>query len=170
MHLKDFTNTILPYKNKLFRFALRVVGDAKEAEDIVQEVFIKLWKQRDRLHQYNNTEAWCITLTKNLAIDKLRSKHRQNGNIEQHYDLRSGEAGPDQVAEMNDTVQHIRSLIQALPEQQAAVIQLRDIEGMTYKEIAATLDISLDLVKVNLFRARRHIRQQLINIQSYGLQ
>ncbi len=169
MELEDFTNTVLPHKNKLFRFALKMVGDVAEAEDIVQEVFMKLWKQREKLHVYNNLEAWCMTLTKNQAIDKLRSRHRQTDNIDHQYHLTANEAGPDRLTESNDLLEYVHSFIQALPERQAAVLQLRDVEGLSYKEIAEALDISLDLVKVNLFRARRQIRQQLINTESYGL-
>ena len=81
MDIKQFKSEIIPYKNKLYRFAYRIVGNGAEAEDVVQEVMIKLWNQRGKLHQYNSIEAWCIQMTKNLSIDKTRSKHYKVGII-----------------------------------------------------------------------------------------
>ena len=70
MDIKEFKTEILPFKNKLYRFALRIVGNVAEAEDVVQEVFIKLWNQRESLHQYSNLEAWCIRMTKIYPLTK----------------------------------------------------------------------------------------------------
>ena len=81
MDVETFTREIIPYKNKLYRIALRIVGTNAEAEDVVQEVFIKLWKKKDELHQLANKEAWCVTMTKNLSIDKTRSKHHRYGFV-----------------------------------------------------------------------------------------
>ncbi|MEL6866803.1 MAG: RNA polymerase sigma factor [Bacteroidota bacterium] len=169
MSLKNYKSEVLSHKNKLYRFALRIVGNVAEAEDVVQEVLIKMWKSRSQLGQFQNTEAWCMKMTKNLSIDKLRSKHRQTSTLPEAYELSARTASPYQQAEMGDTVSHIRTLMEALPDKQRMTMQLRDIEGMSYKEIAEVLDIPLNQVKVNLFRARQYIRTQLINKESYGL-
>ena len=81
MHPAEFTQRIAPMQNKLFRFALRFVADAAEAEDIVQEALIKVWNRRNELDQYRNLEAWCMTVTKNLALDKLKIKTPQSTGI-----------------------------------------------------------------------------------------
>lgn len=170
MSLEDFTQLILPIKNKLFRFSLRIVGNEPEAEDVVQEVFIKAWNKRSDLPNYSNVEAWCMTLTKNLSIDKLRSKHRRADPIKEGFDVQSGENdNPFRQASYNDTLERVRRLMDKLPEKQRMVMQLRDIEGHTYQEIADALEISLQQVKVNLFRARQEIRTQLLNSEKYGL-
>ena len=169
MEIQEFKNTILPFKNKLYRFAYRIVGNGAEAEDVVQEVFIKLWNQRDKLHEYNNLEAWCIRMTKNLSIDKTRSKHFSLGIIPDGFDISSNRDNPHKMAEQQDTVSRIKNMIDKLPEKQKLVMQLRDIEGMSYKEIEAALSIPMNQVKVYLFRARKQIRTQLINTESYGL-
>ena len=170
MSLEDFKQFILPIKNKLFRFSLRIVGNVAEAEDVVQEVFIKVWNKREEISNYDNQEAFCMTLTKNLSIDKLRSKHRRVDPIEQGFQHPVSKDSPYEDTVYNDTVERVRKLLDQLPEKQKMVMQLRDIEGMTYQEIGEALNISMQQVKVNLFRARKEIRQQLLNSESYGLQ
>ena len=169
MSLKEFTDKILPIKDKLYRFSLRIVGNAPEAEDVVQEVFIKLWKKRNELDQLNNIEAWCMRATRNLSIDKLRSKHKRLGMIPEGFDIKSTAATPDRLAESSDTLTRIKNFMNKLPEKQKMVMQLRDIEGMSYQEITEALSMPMNQVKVYLFRARQQIRAQLINSESYGL-
>lgn len=169
MDIKQFTSEILPYKNKLYRFALRIVGNVAEAEDVVQEVMIKLWNQREKLHEYSNLEAWCIRVTKNLSIDKTRSKHYKMGIIPEGFDITSNQHTPHQVTETQDTMQRIKNMMDALPTKQREVMHMRDIEGLSYKEIEDQLQIPMNQVKVYLFRARKFIKNQLINSDSYGL-
>ncbi len=169
MDIKQFTSEILPYKNKLYRFAYRIVGNGAEAEDVVQEVMIKLWNQREKLHEYNNIEAWCIRMTKNLSIDKTRSKHYKLGIIPEGFDISSDLGNPHQVTETQDTMQRIKNMMDTLPTKQREVMHMRDIEGLSYKEIEDQLQIPMNQVKVYLFRARKFIKSQLINSDSYGL-
>ena len=72
MDLDAFENRVLPAKNKLFRFALRFLGDEEEAKDIVQEVFMRVWNARDQMHAIENWEAWCMRITRNLSHDRIR--------------------------------------------------------------------------------------------------
>ena len=169
MDVETFTREIIPYKNKLYRIALRIVGNNAEAEDVVQEVFIKLWKKRDELHQLKNKEAWCVTMTKNLSIDKTRSKHHQYGFVAPGMDLVDQAVTPDRVTESNDTMSRLRKLMDTLPDKYRRVMEMRDIEGSTYKEISETLNMPLEQVKVNIFRARQKMKNLLVNTQSYGL-
>jgi len=169
MSLKDFTHMVLPYKNKLYRHALRILGNMAEAEDVVQEVFIKMWKNKEQWEKYSNIEAWCMRMTRNLSIDKLRSKHKRVDQLPEDREFKSHLVTPDHQAELQDTMSHIKTLVATLPEKQRLVFQLRDLEEMSYQEIADTLNIPMDQVKVNLFRARKKIRVQLLKAQSYGL-
>ena len=168
MHLENFKKLILPLKQKLFRFSLRIVGNGEEAEDVVQEVFIKMWKKREEWEQYQNIEAWCMQMTKNLSIDKLRSKHAHTSVISPQMRLVANESRPDQQTETRDLVSQISQLMENLPEKQKMVVRLRDIEELSYQEIADHLDLSLTQVKVYLHRARQSLKSQLININNYG--
>ncbi len=169
VNLEKYESLILPIKDKLYRFSLSITRDASESEDIMQEVFLRIWEQRSSLKNLDNPDAWCMRMVKNLAIDKLRAKSRQNVILDTKINPTDQHANPHQQIEIDDTIGHIETFIQNLPEKQRMVIQMRDIEGMTYKEIAFVLDIPMDQVKVNLHRARKQVRQQLIEKESFGI-
>ena len=161
MNLTAFTQTIVPFKDQLFRVALRMLRNRAEAEDVVQEVMLKLWQQRSELDGIRNLEAWMTRLTKNKAIDRMRSKHNQHTDLENVAEPVEREATPYQHAASNDAMTRIRGLMQRLPEVQRQVIELRDVDGMAYQEIADTLDLNLAQVKVYLFRARKKMQKHL---------
>ncbi|MES2731776.1 MAG: RNA polymerase sigma factor [Bacteroidota bacterium] len=176
MSLEDFKNRVLPVKNKLFRFAMRLAGNVEDAEDMVQEVFIKVWDQRQDISTYHNTEAWCMRLVKNLFLDEVKSKRRQtsirltevDGNSSRHEPMDT--QTPYQVTERNDTMQKVQELMGYLSDKQQQIIHLRDVEGYSYQEIAEVLDIDVNQVKVNLFRARTALRKGLLNAENYGME
>ena len=167
MVLEEFTYRVLPVKDKLYRFALRFLRNEDEAQDVVQEVLIKAWHQRDELH---NTEAWCMRLTRNLSLNKLKSgHHRRTEALAEDDRYASNAASPYAQTETQDTMAHVRELLQHLPVKQQQVLELRDVEGYSYQEISDVLEMDLNQVKVNLFRARQTLRKQLINRNAYGI-
>jgi len=161
MNLETFKTTVLPAKNKLYRVALRITGNPVEAEDVVQEVFIKVWESRDELEEVGNLQAWCMQMVKNRSIDKIRLKANQTEGIDGLYSMSSEEPMPDRRAELNDAMHQVKELMNQLPEAQRMAMQLRDIEGMSYQEISQALDQSLSQVKTNIFRARKGIKSKL---------
>jgi len=163
MQDKEIMDLILPFKDKLYRFAYRIVGNSFEAEDIVQEILIKVWKKKEQFQQIDNKEAWCMTMTRNLSIDKKRARKMKTTSIEDFHHLRDSTDNPAISMERKETVDHVRSVINSLPEKQASVIHLRDIEGLSYKEIAIAMDLSLDQVKVVLHRARKALKLKFLN-------
>ncbi len=169
MTIKNFTQQITPIKDRLYRFALRMVDNAMEAEDVVQEVLIKLWQKREDLPDIKNLEAWSIRLTHNLSVDKLRSKRQQTESLDQQYNIVSTSQNPAQIIESKDALQRIHQLIQHLPEKQKLVLQLRDIEELSYKEIAEILEMPMNQVKVNLFRGRQNLKTALLKKETYEL-
>ena len=164
MTRQEFQSSILPIKNKLFRFSYNILNDEVEAEDVVQEVFIKLWNQRDNMEQINNIEAWCMRVTRNLSIDKLRSKHRRTESFKEGFDMKDDAPSPFHETASSDMFTKIKNLMKALPDKQRMVMELRDIEGLSYQEVADALEISLDQVKVNIYRARLAMRKELERI------
>ena len=167
----SFRNDVLPLKNELFRLALRITLNRVEAEDVVQETMIKVWNRRDRWEELESMEAFCLTICRNIAIDKMRKMENQNQRLESDHDApdQSYASNPEEQVMQQDRIQLVRRLIDNLPEKQRSVMQLRDIEGKSYKEIAKIMDISEEQVKVNIFRARQTIRQQYIETEKYGL-
>lgn len=170
MNLESFQNRVIPVKNKLFRFALRFLGNEEEAKDVVQEVFIRVWNGREQMNEVQNWEAWCMRITKNLSLDRVRSLNRkQTHPIEEGYDIRQESLTPHESAEIHESMQRINLLIAGLPEKQRQVIHLRDVEGYSYNEICDILELDMNQVKVNLFRARNAVREKLMKINAYGL-
>src|SRR5574344_80776 len=168
----SFRNDVLPLKDELYRLALRITLNNSEAEDIVQETMIKVWNRRDSWDTIESIEAFCLTICRNLALDKNKRMGNKNPSLEetkQDAPDRSYESNPEERVMQRDRVELVRDLINNLPEKQRSVMQLRDFEGKSYKEIADILDISEEQVKVNIFRARQTIKQKYIETENYGL-
>ncbi len=161
MQNTDIMQMVLPFKDKLYRLALRIVGSVQEAEDVIQEVLIKVWKKKEQFVELDNKEAWCMTVTRNLCIDKIRARKMRTSDVTEHYDIRDKTMTPSEMSVSNDRMQQILDLINSLPEKQKTVVQLRDIEGYSYKEISAITELKLDQVKVYLHRARLTLREQI---------
>lgn len=170
MDLEAFETRIVPSKNKLFRFALRILGDVDEAQDVVQDVLIKVWNGRSNMNAIGNWEAWCMRLTKNLSLDRLRARQRKaTHSITEGLEIKQEELSPHEHTELIENMKYINKLISALPEKQRLVMHLRDVEGLSYKEISETLELDMNQVKINLFRARNAVREKLVKMNAYGL-
>ena len=168
----NFRNDILPLKNELYRLALRITLNPAEAEDVVQETMIKVWNRRDQWDEIESIEAFCLTICRNLAVDKMRKIEGQNQSLDEVANDapdRSYSSNPEEQAMQQDRIELIRRLIGQLPEKQRSAMQLRAFEGKSYKEIAAIMGISEEQVKVNIFRARQAIRQKYLETEKYGL-
>lgn len=171
MNLEAFQNRILPTKNKLFRFALKFLGNEEEAKDVVQEVFIRIWNGRDQMNEVQNWEAWCMRITKNLSLDRIRSLTRkQTQPIENVFHVKQDSLSPLEATELKESMVRIDQIIAGLPEKQRQIIHLRDVEGYSYNEICDILELDMNQIKVNLFRARNAVREKLTRINAYGLQ
>lgn len=165
----SFRNDILPLKDKLYRLALRITLDSAEAEDIVQDTMIRVWNKRDEWAQFNSIEAFCLTVARNLAIDRRQKSEAQNIELTTETQEMSDGSTPERQLERSEQMDLVRKLINELPEKQRTIIQLRDIEEKSYKEIADVMQLTEDQVKVTLFRARQRIKAKYNEIQSYGL-
>lgn len=165
----SFRNDILPLKDKLYRLALRITLDSAEAEDIVQDTMIRVWNKRDEWAQFNSIEAFCLTVARNLAIDRSQKSEAQNIKLTTETQEMSDGSTPERQLERSEQMDLVRKLINELPEKQRTIIQLRDIEEKSYKEIADVMQLTEDQVKVTLFRARQRIKAKYNEIQSYGL-
>jgi RNA polymerase sigma-70 factor (ECF subfamily) len=166
MQIKELIEILTPYKNKMFRYAFSIVGNRYEAEDVVQEAIIKIWKRMDKFSEIDNKEAWVITIVRNLSIDKVRAKKKkQTSDINDYYHISDNSPAPDITLEQKDAVIKVAEIMESLNETQREIITLRDIEGYTYQEIADIMELKVDQVKVYLFRARKILREKLAPIR-----
>lgn len=164
----EFLNIVMPFKDKVFRLAKRLLVSTEEAEDATQEVLLKLWKNKLKITEYKNVEAFSMTMTKNYCFDKLKSKQSQNLKIV-HSNYEEKNTPLQKQVELNDSVSWVAKIIEDLPEQQKMIIQLRDIEDYDFDEIAKMLDMNNTAIRVALSRARKTIREKLTNTHNYGV-
>ena len=167
----SFQTDVLPLKNELFRLALRITLNRAEAEDVVQETMIKVWNRREQWDEIDSIEAFCLTVCRNLSLDKVRRMDNQAQSLDKGADPtdHSYAANPEQQAVQRDRVALVRKLISQLPEKQRTAMQLRDIEGKSYRDIATVMGITEEQVKVNIFRARQTIKKEFKQQEEYGL-
>jgi RNA polymerase sigma-70 factor (ECF subfamily) len=168
MNQSDFLKVVLPFKDKVFRLAKRLLVSTEEAEDATQELFFKLWKTKDKIADYNNVEAFAMTMTKNYCYDRLKSKQASNLTLV-HNNYKQKDTPLDTQLEYQDSVNQVHLLIEKLPEQQKIIIQLRDIEEYDFDEICKMVDMKPTAVRVALSRARKTIREELTKKHNYGV-
>jgi RNA polymerase sigma-70 factor (ECF subfamily) len=164
----DFTKLVLPFKDKVFRLAKRLLVSREEAEDATQEILLKLWKNKQKIAEYKNVEAFAMTMTKNFCLDRLKSKQAQNLKIV-HSNYEENNTSLEKQVEARDSVNWLSKIIEDLPEQQKIIVQLRDIEEYDFDEIAKVVDMNPAAIRVALSRARKTIREKLTKTHRYGI-
>ena len=154
----SFKNDVLPLKDKLFRLALRITLNREEAEDIVQDTLMRLWNQRDEWSAIQNMETYSMTICRNLSLDAIEKKERLNISLDETvHDRPDTSRTQDEELMKQQQLNTVMRIIGQLPEKQRTIMQLRDIEGKSYQEIADIMSINVSDVKVNLFRARQKV-------------
>lgn len=169
MNAEEFKRKVLPVNQKLLRLSFRFLGNVQEAEDAVQEVFIKLWNMRDKLADINNVEAFATTITKNHCLDKIKARRTVSIETQVHVHSREDEGySPHQMSENQDSVGFVKQIIDHLPDQQKSVIIMRDVEEYSFEEIQEITGFDMNYIRVNLSRARKQVREELIKVHEYG--
>jgi RNA polymerase sigma factor (sigma-70 family) len=157
----DFNELVQQLSRKLYGFAFRILRNQEEAEDAVQEVFIKLWKMKEKLAEYNSIDALAATMTKNYCIDQIR---RQKNIKHEETDARVynqlTSPSPHEQMESIESNEIIYKIIDQLPGMFKVMIRLRDLEGFSYEEIAEKTDQNINTLRVILSRARRIVRDE----------
>ena len=148
---------------KLYSFALALTKRTDEADDVVQEVGMKLWERRDELAAVGSVESYALRAVRNCCLDHARSPHNRTEELIDAYDT-AHEQTPYNMLEQADMAAFVRRLIDRLPDKQQMVIRLRDIEGLELDEIAEILEMNEGAVRTNLSRARQKIRDELLKL------
>jgi RNA polymerase sigma-70 factor, ECF subfamily len=166
MDADEFKKQVFILKDKLFRLSNRLLGNIPEAEDITQEVMLKLWEMRGKLEQYQSIEALAMTTTRNLSLDRIRYQKVRWAHAD---DVKPEETYTNNPAEKSDIESWMKKIMAQLPETQQTILHLRDVEGMEYEEIAPIVEMNVETIRVNLSRARKKVRDELQKIMEYGL-
>ncbi len=168
MKQKEFLTIVMPFKDKLFRLAKRLLVSNEEAEDATQEVLLKLWTNKKKMEEYSNVEAFAMTMTKNYCLDLLKSKQAATLKLV-HSNYHDERASIQKQLEVEDSIAWMNRIMELLPQQQKMVVQLRDIENYEFEEISDMLDMNPTAVRVTLSRARKTIREALLKKHNYGI-
>jgi len=159
MKSSEFKLLVMPYSARLYRMAFRLMNNREEAEDIVQEVYVKLWGMRNELEKVNSIEALCIRITRNLCLDHLRRrKVNQDAIKADKCKQNSRPETPSENLEKREDAELVHALIAALPEPQRSLVHLRHLEGKEYEEIAEMVNMNVNAIRVSISRARKQMR------------
>jgi len=149
-------------KDRLFRLAFRLLQNVQEAEDSVQDVMAGVWARREQWGEWKNIGAYCMTATRNNCLDRIRRRRNVTVQEDRAWQVSSPEKDPYEKMMDKQLIERIRQCMDTLPENQQQVIRLREMEGFSYNEIAEVLDMTLDQVKINLFRGRNAIKKLIV--------
>jgi len=169
MLAREFKTDVLPISNKLLRFALQILQDEEEAKDVLQDVFLKLWEKRNDLNKLENLEAFTMRMVRNRCLDVIRSRKTISMELIKKKNLPEEDNSGSNLLEDLDTLYLVKQIICSLPELQRTIIHLRDIEQLEYEEISKATDLNVNSIRVNLSRARKKVRDEMLKIQNYGI-
>ena len=159
MTAQDFKQRFMPHYRLLYRVAYRLTGNAQDAEDLLQDTYLKLWLKRDDLTKEAETQAYLVTLMRNLFLDQRRLKR-----IDTSADLDKAEPPDEQCLDRQidsrDEASQMEGLIRQLPERDGNIVQMHLVEGRSYKEIEQDTGLSQGNIRIIVMRARQKLKQQ----------
>ncbi len=168
-----FEEIVQRYSNRLLNFAYRFVLDRDEAEDIVQDTFLKVYQNRHAYREIAKFSTWIYTITGNLAKTILRKRRRRKlfsfsrmGTEEKEIDIPSTDKSPEDRIEGRYDERMIQKAMEKLPEHFKVAIILRDIQELSYEEISNIIDVPLGTVKSRINRARLRMQDELKHLRS----
>jgi RNA polymerase sigma factor (sigma-70 family) len=166
---EEFRKLILPEGRRLYALAFRYLNSREEAEDVVQEVMMKLWEDRNKPVRYSNHAAWCTTVTRNCCIDLLRRRKRiWYDEISEVTTLTESDADDISSSDSREAAQLVKGIVSRMKEPYRSAVILRDIEGYSYEEAAEVMQTSVNNLRTVLSRARKSVREEIEKIYSYG--
>ncbi len=164
MAQREFNDIYLEMHDRIYRLAAGITGCREDAEDIVQDLYERLWRKRLSVMVQRNPHGYILAAARNLCLDRLRGRKP------------TAEASPLSASENNGLREEERDigsiaarLIAALPEKQRTVMHLRDVECLEIEEIAQVMHIKESAVRMSLSRARTTVKEQLVKIVNHGI-
>ena len=156
---REFHNDYLSLADALYRVAFYILESEAEAEDAVQELYLKLWKNRDALDGIRAPKAYAMTLLRNLCLDRVRQAKRMMKR-EIPEDIGRG-FDPDAAMDQKERLEKVLAAVKSLPDRQREVLVLHTIQGLSYEEISAKTGINYLNLRVLLSRARQTLKNSI---------
>jgi len=158
-----FEQLVTTYQHRVFGVAYRMLGNGSEAEEISQETFLRAHRALADFRDEAKLSTWLYAIASRLCLtrlgsrERLMARHGESGLLHLPHDAE----GPDAALEQSELEAALRRAIAELPDERRIVVVLRDIEGLSYEEIAETLDIELGTVRSRLHRARMDLKDKM---------
>ena len=165
MEQEQFKREVLPLRKQLLLYSRSFLDNPEDAEDVVQEVMMKLWYIRKELHKYDSITALSIQITKNLCLNRLKVAQRKVERLDAEPGIESETPSPHTQLEQKDDVSHVMKIINRLPDLQQTILRMRHIDGFEIDEIAALTGSTPEAVRMNLSRARKKVKELFFKIQ-----
>ena len=164
MNAQEFKQRFMPHYKLLYRVAYQLTGNAQDAEDLLQDLYLKLWQKRDDLPDEAMKEAYLVTMIRHLFLDQRRLKH-----VDASAELKEEASPPDERSldhqiDSRDEVRQMEGLIQQLPERDAKIIQMHLMEDRSYEEIEQDTGLSQGNIRIIVMRTKKKLKQQVNNI------
>ena len=158
--MNDFRKIWLPLADRFYRVAYHLLESRDDAEDAVQELYLKILSIPGKLVYVRDPAAYGITLLKNICIDRIR--RRESRKAEQLEEFMAADAsGPERKMTEKDTLSRVMEEMRKLPEKQAKVLRMRALEGLEYDEIASRTGLSLVNIRVLISMARKTLKKRI---------
>ncbi|MEQ6166554.1 sigma-70 family RNA polymerase sigma factor [Ekhidna sp. MALMAid0563] len=162
-----YHNEILPASDGMYRYALSIVREPETAKDIVQDCLTKIWSIRKDLDKIEKVNAWAFRIVRNRCIEIMR-RNRYADLDEKVVNMRHSDPVENQAI-TNDFMSLMKQVLKELPVKQQEVFHLREVEDMSYQDIAETCGLTESDVKVNIHRARKKVKEAMQKIDAYGI-
>lgn len=160
MTTDEFKALFLPAHRRLYRLAYRLTGGQQDAEDLVQETYMRLWKRRNELTDIENAEAFSLTVLKHIYLDTQRRSSLDYADSPPEDYTIPDRSDIAREVEIRDASEHVIGLIKHLPDQQRQVMMMRDVSDLSFEEISENTGLSQGNIRTLLSRARKKIREQ----------
>ena len=166
MTTEEFKNSVLPVSRKIYPMLKRILKNEEETRDALQDLMVKLWDKRFELTKCKNQDAYIVTMAKNYSFDLLKKKRPSVMGENEAYQMLNLEAG-ETSHEMKEKFEQVQKVIQGLPEKYRTVIEMRDIDGFSFKEIKEMTGFEVPYIRVILSRARQKVKEEVEKIYNY---
>jgi len=169
-HRGAFAELVELYKNKIFHLACRMLGNVQEAEDVVQETFLRMYEHLSSYDSSRKFSTWLYRIATNLCIDRLRRRRQvysldaefaEGEGMDGHSVLRAGDPGPEETLMLTERQRIIIEAVASLPDKYKAAVALKYYQDLSLQEISDILQVPVSTVKTRIHSGREYLRRKL---------